>query len=150
MNVRQSIGLLARIIVGGVLIYSGASKALGPSAEFAAALAEYHILPAGSLSSVAMIWPWVELLVGTYIFFGYYTRLFAGVAAGMFCIFLAVLLSAMLRGLHPGSCGCFGVGLSLSLHKAIALDTLFLLLSLLLTVFAIIPLPASADAWINR
>jgi uncharacterized membrane protein YphA (DoxX/SURF4 family) len=150
MNLRQSIGILTRIIVGGVLIYSGASKALAPSAEFAAALAEYHILPAALLTSMAVIWPWVEIFVGTYILFGYFTRLFAGVASGMFLIFLTVLASALVRGINPGSCGCFGAGLSLSLHKGIALDTILLVFSLLLARIANSPLRWSADAWINN
>src|SRR5258708_930751 len=74
-----TVALLARVLVGGVLIYSGFSKAIAPSAEFAAALAAYRVLPTGVIPMMAQIWPWLELLVGTYVFFGYMTRLFAGV-----------------------------------------------------------------------
>ena len=35
MSAKQFIALIVRVVVGGVLIYAGASKALAPSAEFA-------------------------------------------------------------------------------------------------------------------
>jgi len=141
--------LLARAGVGGVLIYSGASKALAPSAEFAAALAAYRILPTGLIPTIAQVWPWLELLVGTYVFFGYFTRVFAGVSAGMFAVFLAVLGSAALRGINPGACGCFGLGMSMSPHKMLAIDTVLWTLSLLLAILNKKPTPYSADSWIE-
>jgi uncharacterized membrane protein YphA (DoxX/SURF4 family) len=147
MNLRQIIGLAGRVVVGGVLIYSGFSKAVAPSAEFAAAMAAYHILPSSLLSPLAIAWPWLELLVGTYIFFGFYTRIFAGVATGMFVIFLAILGSALARHIDPGSCGCFGIGITLSIQKGLAFDSGLFVLSLLLSVLSSPPLPLSADRW---
>jgi uncharacterized membrane protein YphA (DoxX/SURF4 family) len=150
MNLRQIISLIARVIVGGVLIYSGASKALEPSAEFAATLAAYHLMPPALVASIAQVWPWMELLVGTYVFFGYFTRLFASIASAMFVIFLTVLISAVLRGIDPGSCGCFGAGLALSPRQAMGIDAVLLLLSLVLAYLAKDPTPFSADSWIER
>jgi uncharacterized membrane protein YphA (DoxX/SURF4 family) len=149
MNVKQIVSLVARVIVGGVLIYSGLSKAVAPSAEFAAAMAAYHILPTSVIPALALIWPWFELLVGTYIFFGFYTRLFAGVAVGMFVMFIAILGSALARHIDPGSCGCFGFGLSLSVQKGIFLDLGFCLLSALLMYLSRTTSPWSADRWID-
>src|SRR4051812_15978907 len=103
MNLKNALNLVARIAVGSVLIYSGASKLVGPTAEFAGALAAYHLLPPGMVSPLAYSWPWVELLIGTYLFFGYYTRYFAIAAAGMFTLFLTFLISSMMRGLDLGS-----------------------------------------------
>jgi hypothetical protein len=150
MTLRGVIGLVIRAIIGGVLIYSGASKAIAPSAEFAAALAAYQILPPASLSLIALVWPWLELFIGTYIFFGYYTLLFSGMAAGMFLVFLTVLGSAMLRRIDPGSCGCFGIGTSLSIHQTAFLDTGLLALSILLFILSRTPLFLSTDAWIQK
>jgi uncharacterized membrane protein YphA (DoxX/SURF4 family) len=144
-----ALSLIARLAVGGVLIYSGASKAVSPTAEFAAALTAYKILPHGIVNSVAMTWPWAELLVGTYVFFGFYTRLFAATAVAMFGVFLTVLVSAMLRGIDPGSCGCFGIGLTMSIHKTAAMDSVLLILSFLLFRLARKTLPASIDHWIH-
>jgi len=150
MTPRQIFSLGARILIGGVLIYSGASKALVPGAEFAAVLATYRIFPAEILPILAQIWPWVELLVGTYIFFGYFTSIFAALASAMFTIFLLVLGSALVRGIDLTSCGCFGVGLTLAPRTTLGLDLVLLVLSITLTRVNSPASPLSADSWINR
>jgi len=150
MTFKQTVGLIARLIVGGVLIYSGASKALGPTAEFAAAIAAYHIVPADWVSMIASVWPWLELLVGTYLFFGYFTQLAAMAAAGLFAVFLTVLISALARGIDPGSCGCFGMGISLGIRKMAALDATLLILSIISIIKYKSTLHFSADYWIKH
>ncbi len=147
MNLKQAIGLIARVVIGAVLIYAGFSKAVAPSAEFAASLANYKILPTPLLGTIAQLWPWIELFTGTYLIAGFYTRLFAGVAAGSFGIFLIVLGSAMARGLDLGSCGCFGAGIQLSPQKTALIDAILLILSLLLAYLAKGPSLFSVDAW---
>ena len=62
-------------------LFRSVQSTIAPSAEFAAALAAYHVLPSGVIPTVTLLWPWLELLVGTYVFFGYFTRLFAAAAA---------------------------------------------------------------------
>lgn len=142
--------LLVRLVVGGVLIYSGFSKAVGPSAEFAGALAAYRVLPIHWVLPVAMIWPWLELLAGTYLFFGYFTRFFAAIASACFAVFIGVLGSAILRGIDPGSCGCFGTMLTFSTRQAVSLDAVLLFLSLWTTMSTQFPPPLSIDAWIDK
>jgi uncharacterized membrane protein YphA (DoxX/SURF4 family) len=149
MKPKDVVILLLRLGVGAVLIYSGASKAVAPSAEFAAALEAYKLLPVSVIPVIAMTWPWLELLVGTYLFFGYFTRLFAKVAAGLFCVFLIVLGSAIARGINPGSCGCFGAGLSFSIHQTALLDSVLLVASLIVSFFTPLSPRFSADRWIN-
>jgi uncharacterized membrane protein YphA (DoxX/SURF4 family) len=142
--------LFFRVIVGGVLIYAGFSKAVAPSAEFAAALAAYKILPSSLLSPIALVWPWLELIVGTYLLFGFNTRHVARAAAGLFGIFLGVLVSAIARGIDPGSCGCFGIGINLSVHQTAALDAILLVLSFLTARFSGDTPAFSVDRWIQR
>jgi uncharacterized membrane protein YphA (DoxX/SURF4 family) len=141
--------LILRLVVGTVLCYAGFSKAIGPTAEFAAALAAYKLLPTSIIPTIAMIWPWAELLTGTYLLFGFETRLFAAIAAGMFAIFSAVLGTTLARGIDPGSCGCFGISTRLSVHQTFGLDLLLLCLALALTFTARKPSPYSADNWIR-
>ena len=49
MNARRTappaLGLAARLIVGGVLVYAGAVKAAGPAEEFALVIGAYQVLP---------------------------------------------------------------------------------------------------------
>jgi uncharacterized membrane protein YphA (DoxX/SURF4 family) len=144
------LSLIVRFIVGIILIYSGGSKALGPTAEFAAAIAAYHIVPADWVSTIATFWPWLELLVGTYLFFGYFTQLASMAATGLFAVFLTVLLSAIARGIDPGSCGCFGMGISLGIHKMAALDATLFILSIISIIQSKSTQPLSLDDWIKR
>jgi len=58
MKPKEMIVLIARLAVGGVLIYSGFSKAIAPGAEFAAAIAAYKILPSDLIPTLAMVWPY--------------------------------------------------------------------------------------------
>lgn len=149
MNWKSTLGLTLRVIVGGVLIYAGFSKAVAPSAEFAASLANYKLIPPALLGTVAQIWPWIELLTGTYLLAGFYTPLFAGVASGSFGLFLIVLGSALARGLDLGSCGCFGTGIQLAPQKVALIDALLLILSGLLVYVSKTPTVFSVDAWID-
>jgi len=88
--------------------------------------------------------------VGTYLLFGYFTRYSARIAAGMFLIFLAVLSSAIIRGIDPGSCGCFGLGLKFSLQKTLAMDSILLIISLLLCVWSGRTPVLSVDNWAEK
>lgn len=145
-----AMALLARAACGGVLIYAGFSKAVGPSAEFAGALAAYRILPAAWVTPVAAIWPWLELFVGTYLFFGYFTRLSAVAALGLYATFVGTLASTLARGIDLSSCGCFGIGLTVSPSHTLILDAFLLILSAGLIAPSREPLPLSVDAWIQR
>jgi uncharacterized membrane protein YphA (DoxX/SURF4 family) len=147
---KPTILLLSRVIVGSVLIYSGLSKAIAPSAEFAGALAAYHILPSDIIPLVASVWPWIELLVGTYLFFGYYTRQVATAACVLFGIFLVILISASLRGIDPGTCGCFGAGFSMSVRQMEIVDSALFIMSILATNLSNALCFLSADCWINK
>jgi hypothetical protein len=68
----------------------------------------------------------------------------------MFGLFLVVLGSALARGIDPGSCGCFGIGMTLSIHKTLALDITLLILSLLVAAVHTPCTPFSTDSWINK
>jgi len=133
-----------RMIVGGVLIYAGFLKAAGPSAEFAAAIAAYKILPSALVIPLSIALPYIEMWVGLFVFSGFYTRYAAITAAVMFAVFLIVLGSAQIRGIDLASCGCFGAD-ALSPHRTFAMDTVLLALSLLTYRFNKFPQPYSLD-----
>lgn len=150
MKIRQVIGLIARILVGGVLFYSGFSKLIGPTAEFAGALAAYKILPGSIITPLSNVWPWVELFIGTFLVFGYFTRWCAIAAVGMFVVFETVLISTMIRHIDLGSCGCFGAGMPLSVHTTASLDGVLIALSILVYFLSKTTPAWSADAWIEK
>ncbi len=131
MKIKPSdiVGLFARVLVGGVLVYAGFLKAAGPSAEFAAALAAYKLFPPFLITPLSTLVPYVEMWVGLFVFTGFYTRYSSLAAAVLFTIFLSVLGSALLRGIDLASCGCFGADM-LSPHRTLAMDTVLFVLSL--------------------
>src|SRR5688572_29631916 len=117
--------LVFRTVIGGVLIYAGLLKALGPSAEFAAMIAAYKIVPASLTPLLAQALPYIEMWIGLFIFLGLYTRYASLAAAVLFATFLLALSAALVRGIDLVSCGCFGED-SLSPKQTMVMDLLLL------------------------
>lgn len=98
--------LVARLLLGGLLIYAGAIK-LPDGSQFAEAIANYRLLPAQANQLLAILLPWTEVLVGLLLIFGVWVRASALLALLMFLAFTAAVISALARGLDI-DCGCFG------------------------------------------
>ncbi len=101
-------GLAARLVVGAVLVVSGALKAAGAPEEFAIVISFYRIVPDSMVMSLAAILPWIELFVGWALILGYFTKQAAAAAIGLSSVFFLALLSTKLRGFNLPNCGCFG------------------------------------------
>jgi len=136
--------ILARLVVGTVLMYAGFMKAVGPSAEFAAFLEAYKLFPPWLLSPLAIAVPYVEMWVGLFVLTGFYTRQALLAAAALFTVFLLALGSTLVRGIDLASCGCFGAD-ALSPRYTMILDTVLLALSLVSSKQAKLPSPLSLD-----
>lgn len=122
------LGLLGRLIVGGVLVYAGAGKAAGPSEEFALVIAYYQLLPRDMVMTVAAFLPWVEVFIGWALLLGVFTRVAAGAACALFGFFLLALLSVLARGIELPNCGCFGDALHFTIPQALLFDSVMLAL----------------------
>lgn len=97
--------LIARLVLAGVFLYAGVDKALHPQ-DFAGQIAGYRLLPA-SLVTLAAVWmPWLELLAGSCLAFGFLTESSAVVLGALSLLFASATGSAMARGLNI-ECGCF-------------------------------------------
>ncbi|MDE2238033.1 MAG: DoxX family membrane protein [Elusimicrobia bacterium] len=142
-------GLMARVLVGGVLIAAGASKRAKPPEEFAVVIEAYDIAPQDSVQSLSVLLPWAELLVGFSLLFGFLTPAASAAAAAMFSGFLLALLSTKFRHIPLPDCGCFGQGLHLPTTVTIALDALLLLPCSLLSLRQGARF-LSLDAWVGR
>jgi uncharacterized membrane protein YphA (DoxX/SURF4 family) len=114
---KELAGLLARLAVGGIFIYSGVVKAVAPAEEFAYAIESYRLLPPGMPLWAAYIFPWVELYAGLLLAAGIFTRFSALFNGTMLVFFEFMLAQAWLRGLPITSCGCFGSGGSNSIAR---------------------------------
>ena len=97
--------LLTRVFVGLVFVYSGLEKLSYPY-MFAETVAAYEILPGRLVSLVALTLPWLELLAGGCLLFGFLGRSAAAVLGGLSVIFAVAVALAVSAGkeIH---CGCF-------------------------------------------
>jgi uncharacterized membrane protein YphA (DoxX/SURF4 family) len=140
----KAIQCVGRLAVGGILIYAGFMKAVGPSAEFAAIIAAYKILPAAIIIPLSIALPYIEMWVGLFLLFGLYSRQVSLAAAVLFTIFFIALLSTLLRGIDLASCGCFGPE-AISPRYTILMDGILLVLSIVFFRQAKFPPPYSLD-----
>jgi uncharacterized membrane protein YphA (DoxX/SURF4 family) len=103
--VRQWIGVLARLIVGGTDIVAGVVKFPDPAANVRQVRA-YQILPEAVVPTVGHALPTAELLIGGALVLGLLTRAFAVIGGLFFVAFIIGISAAWARGLEI-NCGCF-------------------------------------------
>jgi uncharacterized membrane protein YphA (DoxX/SURF4 family) len=106
--VKQWLGLVARVVVGGVWIYAGALKLPNP-ADSVLAVRAYQLLPSSMVSPVGQVLPVLELVVGVLLVLGLLTRGAAAVSVVLFLAFIIGIASVWARGIEI-DCGCFGGG----------------------------------------
>jgi len=102
------VGLLARLILGVVLIVAGALKVTSPTVS-ARAVRAFQILPYDFAGYVGYALPVVEILIGLLLLAGLFTRVSAGAGGLLMLAFVIGISSAWMRGLTI-DCGCFGGG----------------------------------------
>jgi uncharacterized membrane protein YphA (DoxX/SURF4 family) len=105
-RVRDWVGLLARVVTGGVWIVAGALKLPDPAASVRAVRA-YDLLPEAVVPTVGHLLPVVEVVVGVLLLLGLLTRPAAVVSSLLFVAFIDGIASAWARGMSI-DCGCFG------------------------------------------
>ncbi len=104
----QWIGVVARLVVGGVLLVAGVLKVSDPIAGKVAVRA-FEIVPEPLVGAVAYGQPALEIAVGLCLLLGLLTRPAAGVAAVLVAAFALAIVSVWVRGIEI-DCGCFGGG----------------------------------------
>lgn len=112
-----------RIALGGIFIYAALPKIADP-VTFAGSVASYQILPYFWSYFTAAVLPFLELICGVLLVAGYRVRAGALIIAAMNTVFMAVLVSLIVRGLDI-DCGCFGEGKT-SPWLALARDAVFM------------------------
>jgi len=102
------IGLLARLILGVVLIVAGALKVTSPAVS-ARAVQAFQLLPFDFAGYVGYALPVVEILVGLLLVVGLFTRASAMVGGLLMLAFIIGISWAWAHG-YSIDCGCFGGG----------------------------------------
>ena len=107
-RVRDVIGLLARLILGGVVLVAGLLKVARPEVS-ARAVQAYQLLPFDLATYVGYGLPVLEVVLGALLVLGLFTRTSAAVSGVLLVAFIIGIASAWARGLSI-DCGCFGEG----------------------------------------
>ena len=97
--------LFCRIIIGFVFIYASIDKIANPL-EFSDTIDNYQILPVAINSLIALILPWVELIIGVFLISGIYLKGTSILSTGLLLMFIILISQALYRGIDL-HCGCF-------------------------------------------
>ena len=126
-----------RLILAGVFIFASIDKILQPQA-FAQAVFDYQVLPDFLINLVALILPWLELLVGASLLMNRWMPGAASIVAILMSIFVGLIFFNLARGLDI-SCGCFLTDFDENPMSKLTLfrDILFLCLAFSLLILTI-------------
>ena len=109
MNFIRSLNLplIFRVILGIVFIYASYSKILDPAA-FSKNIHNFHTTDnfIWVENLVALILPWLELIVGVFLIFGVFLEGATSITIGCYIFFIIILSQAVFRGIDV-HCGCF-------------------------------------------
>ncbi len=88
--------LVARLVIGGVLLVAGGLKAFVP-AEAASAVAAYKILPTQIAHILGYALPWFEIAIGLLLIVGISVRMSAIISGAIMIVFIAAIISVWAR-----------------------------------------------------
>jgi len=153
LNIRRAIIWLGRLVLGGIFIYAGCSKAFLPNhifwplfflkfsistniANFALQVEAFKLLPPWGVQFVAHTLPFVEIALGLLVLVGWRLRIWASLLTAIMLGFFFVVLRAYLLHMNI-NCGCFATPEPISLKKILE-DAALSALALLMTIFAFV------------
>ena len=102
------IGLISRLVLGGVLFAAGYLKVGSPDKSQMAVRA-YELLPISIANMLGLVLPFFEIAIGLLLILGAGTRIAAALGGFTMLIFIIAIGQAWARGLNI-DCGCFGGG----------------------------------------
>ncbi|HXJ07680.1 MAG TPA: MauE/DoxX family redox-associated membrane protein [Candidatus Acidoferrum sp.] len=151
LNFRGAIIWIGRLVLGGIFIYAGYSKAFLPNnnlwpffvlkfsvsmnlSNFALQVAAFKMLPVWGVQFVAHTLPFTEIILGLLLLIGWRLRIWASLLTLLMLGFFVAVLRAY--ALHMDiNCGCFATPEPINLKKVLE-DAALSGLALLMTIFA--------------
>lgn len=96
---------VVRILIGILFIYSGFFKALAPD-SFLKSIIQFDILPLNLAPYVAIVLPYIEIMLGLFLFVGFRIRSISFIGLILMIAFTIGLSVTVARG-QSFDCGCF-------------------------------------------
>jgi len=120
---------LSQILLSIIFIFSGIEK-ISDVNYFSISLNNYKIFPLFSQNIIVIIFPWIELIFGILLLFGFYKKEISMIFAFFLFGFIVLIFISILRGLDI-ECGCFGTLSSVKIgYMKIYENILLLIISL--------------------
>jgi uncharacterized membrane protein YphA (DoxX/SURF4 family) len=120
------LGFFARVLLALVFIISGTLKAAAPVEEFALVIENYGLATSRDLILIlAAFLPWLEVVFGFALIFGFLTRAAAAAIGGMVLAFASAIVLTKLKGIRLPNCGCFGFGFHPTPSQELAMNGLW-------------------------
>ena len=138
------IGLLARLGLGGILLYAGYLKAFTPEKSMMAVRA-YELLPIWLANIFGLVLPWLEIGAGILLIIGVGIRYAAIFGSALMIAFIIAIAQAWARGLSI-DCGCFGDGGAVDPSETKYLETILRDIGFALLGFYLIRYPVTRFA----
>jgi uncharacterized membrane protein YphA (DoxX/SURF4 family) len=153
LNLRRAVIGIGRLVLGGIFIYAGYSKAFLPNqnlwpvfvlkfslsmnlSNFAYQVEAFKLLPPWGVAFVAHTLPFTEMTLGLLLLIGWRLRIWATLLTLIMLGFFVVVTRAYL--LHMDiNCGCFATPEPINLKKVLE-DAALSALAVLMTIFSII------------
>jgi uncharacterized membrane protein YphA (DoxX/SURF4 family) len=142
--------LACRLGLAALFLYAAHDKILAPAA-FAKIVYQWQVGGAVFSNLVAVVLPWVEVVVGLLLLFGVWTKEAALVVAALLLAFNLAAVSVLARGIDVENCGCTSVKASAApspFHGVgwfLLTRNSFLLVAALAVAFAPSPAPAEGE-----
>jgi len=131
-----------RLVVGIVFIYASIDKISDPLG-FSDNIDNYHATPVYLNNLIALIVPWMELIVGLCLIFGKFIQGASLLSAVLMIVFIVLIGQALFRGIDL-HCGCFKTATDVSVTslrsemiRRILEDIVLLGMSLIITMNAL-------------
>ena len=105
---KPGIAVFSRLLVGGLFVFSGMSKAVLPHGEVMALVEQYQVIPHILNSPIAAALPWVELASGTALCIGFLTTPAAWLVVAQLIAFSCLMVVVLVAQIPIEDCGCFG------------------------------------------
>jgi uncharacterized membrane protein YphA (DoxX/SURF4 family) len=102
---KKEVIFLLRLIVGGVFIYASFDK-IHHSDRFAISVRAYQIIPVAVSNLFALTVAWTEMVAGTMLILGLFTRKAAAAIGLLNVTFISAIAIVLIKGLVI-DCGCF-------------------------------------------
>lgn len=127
--------MISRFILGFVFIYAGVEKISDPDA-FAVSITNYKLFPLFIINFFAIVIPWIELICGLLLLFGFEVKENVIILNLLLVLFIVLIFTALVRGLDI-DCGCFGTsdGQKVGILKIVE-NLGLLLLGLLIQIYS--------------